>query len=77
MRSTDSLLLHAYPHLVMVSQQVPTVLIFHIYPFVPFLMSLLFLNDLDEPVRITALLTNGVKWCFCDEGMFCLCYPTQ
>lgn len=64
MRSTDSLLLRAHPHLVMAPQQVPTALIFHIYPFVPFLMSLLFLNDLDEPVHITALLTNGVKWGF-------------
>lgn len=72
-RSTDSLLVHAYPHLIVAPQQVLTVLIVHIYPFVPLLMSLLFLNGSDEPVCIIALLTNGVKWCFCDEGMFCVC----
>lgn len=69
----DFLLLLTYPHLTMVSEQVHTVLISHIYPFVPLLIPLLVLNGLDEPVHFTALLTNGVEWCFWNEGVFYVC----
>lgn len=69
----DFLLLLTYPHLTMVSEQVHTVLISHIYPFVPLLIPLLVLNGLDEPASFTALLTNGVEWCFWNEGVFYVC----